>query len=336
MNTPLKRIRLGALVLASVFVLAVLGYRFLASYDWMQAVWMVVVTISSVGYGERSQLPSHVQALSVFVIVFGMSAAVYTVGGFIQLMLEGEIQSALGQQRTTREIKGLTDHVIVCGYGRIGQMLTDELRRTTRRFVVIDNDPFKINEAHQHGFLSVSRDATEEEILLAAGLARARTLVTVLPTDAANVFITLTASNINKDIQIIARAEHPTTGKKLRQAGADRVVMPAVTGATQMARMITRPSTADVMELLAESSFMDLEMDEIGVAETSQFAGVSVLDSDARKKYRLLIVAVKQADGDMVFNPDANHIFGGEDTVVVMGRASDIEKFRRECEVSAT
>ena len=336
MNTPLKRIRRGALVLATVFVLAILGYRFLASYDWMHAVWMVVVTISSVGYGEQSQLPSHVQALSVVVIIVGMSAAVYTVGGLIQLMLEGEIQTALGQQRMRREIKGLASHVIVCGYGRIGQMLAEELRRTGHHFVVIDNDPIKINEAHQHGFLTVSGDATEEETLLAAALDRAQTLVSVLPTDAANVFITLTASNINKHIQIIARAEHPSTGKKLRQAGADRVVMPAVTGATQMARMITRPSTADVMELLAQSSFMDLEMDEIRVGEASQFAAVTVLETNARKKHGLLIVAVKKPDGNMIFNPDTTHIFGVEDTVIVMGRTSDIENFRSECTIAAT
>ena len=330
MNTPLERVRLGAIVLAAVFVTAVLGYRYLGGYDWLGAVWMVVVTISTVGYSEQSQAPGTVQALSIGVILIGMSAAVYTVGGFIHLMLEGEIQTALGQQRTTREIDRLAGHAIVCGYGRIGSMLACDLQRLNRPFVSVDSEPAKVAEAHQRNCLAIIGDATEEDVLTAAGVERAATLVTVLPNDAANVFITLTARNLNKDCYIVARAEHPSTERKLRQAGADRVVMPAVTGAAQMTRMITRPSTADLMEMLAESSFMDLEMDEIAVDKTSRLVGASVKETEARRKHGLLVVAVKTADGSMVFNPDDEHVFAAQDTVIVMGPARDIETFRRD------
>ncbi len=334
MHPPLRRIRLGAMVLASIFVFAVLGYHFLGGYDWIHAIWMVVVTISSVGYGEHSELPSQMQLFSVVVIVLGMSAAFYTVGGLIQLMLEGEIQAALGKSRTTREIQRLSDHVIVCGFGRIGEMLAQDLRRKGSSLVVIDSESARVTEADQHRFLAINGDAMEEDVLVGAGLKQAKTVVTVLPNDAANVFITLTARDFNPDIQIIARAEHPSTEKKLRQAGANRVVMPAVTGATQMSRIITRPSTADLLELLAESDFNDVEMDEITIDGSSRLVGSTVTENATRQKHGVLVLAVKQPDGNMVFNPGASYTFSPQDTVIVMGDVEDIESFRQQCEVS--
>ena len=322
-------------MLALIFVVAVCGYRYFGGYDWIHAIWMVVVTISSVGYGERSELPSHVQLFSVAVIVVGMSAAFYTVGGLIQLMLEGEIQAAMGQSRTTREIKRQSNHVIVCGFGRIGEMLAQELRRKGRSLVIIDCDPTRVSEADQNQFLAINGNAMEEDVLVGAGLERAKTVVTVLPDDAANVFITLTVRNINREVQIIARAELPSTEKKLRQAGADRVVMPVVTGATQMSRIITRPSTADLLELLAESKFDDVEMDEITINSKSRLVGSTVTESETRQIHGVLVLAVKQTDGNMVFNPGSRYIFRNQDTVIVMGGAEDIERFRQQCEVGS-
>lgn len=333
MNTPLKRIRRGALVLVAIFVFAVLGYHYLGDYEWIHAIWMVVVTISSVGYGETSVAPDQVRLLSIVVIVMGMSAAMYTVGGFIQLMLEGEIQSTLGMRRTTRDVQRLTGHVIVCGFGRIGEMLAHDLHRKGQPLVVIEIDAARISEAGQQQLLVINGDALEEEVLVNARLKEARTVVTALPNDAANVFVTLTARNLNPDIQIIARAEHPTTEKKLRQAGADRVVMPAVTGAAQMSRLITRPSTADLMELLSESSFDDMEMDEITINAASELAGLTVADTATRSKHGVLVIAIKKPDGTMVFNPGAQYVFHAKDTVIVMGGAEDIERFRKECEI---
>ena len=331
MHTPLRRIRRGALVLVSIFVLAVLGYHYLGDYDWIHAIWIVVVTVSSVGYAEHSTLPSHMQMFSVLVIVLGMSAAFYTVGGLIQLMLEGELQAALGQSRTTREIQRLSGHVIVCGFGRMGEMLAQDLRRKGRSLVVIDSDSARVSEADQQQFLAINGDSMEEAILAGAGLKRAKAVVTVLPNDAANVFITLTARDFNPDIQIIARAELPSTERKLRQAGANRVVMPAVTGATQMSRIITRPSTADLLELLAKSDFNDVEMDEIAINASSRLVGSTVTENATRQLHGVLVLAVKQADGNMVFNPGAHYVFSAQDTVIVMGDMKDIERFRQQC-----
>lgn len=329
MRTPFERIRLGAVVLAVVFLGSVLGYHLLG-FTWIDALWMVVITISSVGYGEHSELSVLGKLYSVGVILFGMSAAFYTIGGLLQMLTEGEIERALGQNRMTREIGRLKNHVIICGFGRIGEILADDLRSTGRPFVVIDNDPERIVQATDHKLLCLSGDASEEETLLQAGVKQAAALVTGLPSDAANVFITLTSRNLNPDLQIIARAEHTSTEKKLRQAGADRVVMPALVGARQMVRMITRPSTADLMELVTESTFSDYELDEIIVGPTSKAVGMTVRDTEAHRRHRLLVVAVQREHGKLLFNPEADYVFAAKDTVLLMGHSNDISSFRTE------
>lgn len=329
MRAPLHRIRLGAVVLAVISVSAVVGYHALG-YDWLDAIWMVVITVSSVGYGEETDSDANVKILSIAVIVFGLSAAAYTIGGLLQMITEGELERALGRRKMTRDIERLKEHVVICGFGRMGEMLARDLTSMERLFVIVDNDVERIADAESHRYLCLSGDATEEETLREAGIERASALVTGLPNDAASVFITLTSRNLNPNLQIIARAEHPSTEKKLRQAGADRVVMPALVGARQMARLITRPSTADLMELVAETSFLDYELDEIAVPEDSKLARVTVRETEAHRRHRLLVVAVKEKDGNMVLNPDAEYTFKSGDVVIFMGHTEDIARFRDE------
>ncbi len=293
MNPSFVRIRRGAIVLAMVLVAAVCGYRWFG-WSWLDALYMVVITMATVGYGEHSQLPPPQQAFTIVVILVGISAAVYTFGGFIQMMTEGEIEKVVGTRRMAREIGNLKDHVIVCGFGRIGQILADELSRHHHPFVVIDTSVERIEHARSLGYLAQVGDATEEEVLMAAGIARAKTLVTALPCDAANVFITLTSRNLNRSLQIIARGELQSTQKKLLQAGADRVVLPAATGALRMAAMITRPSTVELLELVAGKSVLDVEVDEVTIPAASPLVGKSVIATEARRKHGLLVVAVKR------------------------------------------
>ena len=322
------------MVLASVFVVAVVGFRLLGDYDWVSALWMTVITISSVGFAESTDSPPALLLFTVGVIVVGMSAAAYTLGGFIQMVLEGELEEFLGHRRMTRGIEHLSDHVIVCGFGRIGEVLVADLKHNRREFVVIDSSTERFETAKSLGYLCMCGDATSDEMLLRAGIERARTLVSSLPSDADNVFITLTARTLSPHVQILSRAEHPTTEKKLLQAGADKVIMPAIIGAQRLERLITRPSTAHLIELVSESSFMDLELDEIDLPDQCRLIGVSVASTEAHRTHRLLVVAVRQADGKMVFNPDAEYKFEAGDVAIVMGRAEDIEGFRVAFELS--
>ena len=330
MRTPLERIRLGGFVLAVVFVFAILGYRFVGGYDWTAAVWMVVITISTVGYGESSQLPAQVQALTIVVIVLGISAAVYTFGGLFQMILEGELENVLGRRRMTKDILRLHDHTIICGYGRMGRNLAQELGTENVELVVIDQNPEAFAEAVADGVLCVLGDATDEEVLRSAGLEHAATLVSTFPNDAESVFITLTARDLNSSIRIIARAERESTEKKLTQAGANTIVMPTVVGARQMGRMITRPSTAHLIKLVDEGSNRDFDLDELLVGEKSALVGMTVEETEAHRRHKLLVVAVKAAEGKLKINPDAGDRFAVGDVVMLIGHRDHITRFRTE------
>jgi voltage-gated potassium channel len=328
LRSSARRIIIGLSILSAVFVGAVIGYR-LFGYDWVEAVWLTVITISSVGYGERSQGSPAFQLFTVAVILLGISAAAYTFGGLLNLMTQGEIERALKRRRMTIGIDKLSGHVIVCGFGRMGQSLADSLKRRGKQFLILEKDEERAALAESRGFFVLTGDATDDGTLLTAGVKRAKSLVTCLPNDADNVFITLTARNFSPDVQIVARAEQTSTDKKLRQAGADKIVLPTAIGAQQMVRMLTRPSTADLIELLAETTELDVDLDEFDIPPGASLVGKPVRQVDPERAYRLLILAVKRSDGKMIFNPDDDYAFEARDTVIVVGAPERIEAFRK-------
>ena len=295
---------------------------------------MVVITVATIGYGEHSSLTPGEQFFTIVVVLFGLTASGYTLGGLVQLLAQGEIEKALGTRRMIREIKGLTQHVIICGFGRMGRILCAELHRHEVSFVVVDQDQAIVAEIAAAGYLGYQGDATEEETLLAVGIERAAHLATVLPSDADNVFITLTSRNLNAGIQIIARGELPSTQKKLLQAGATRVILPAAIGGLRAASMITKPSTVELMELFVGRNVLDVEVDEMQLSADCPLVGQMVSETLVRRRHGLLVVAVKRADGQMVFNPDADFTFFAQDTIVVMGKPQDIKRFCEENKLS--
>ncbi|MDP6443737.1 MAG: potassium channel protein [Pirellulaceae bacterium] len=330
MNHPIARIRQGATILGVTVIAAIIGYRMLGNYTWMQSVYMVVITISTTGFGERSELSPELQALTVFVILVGMTAAAFVFGGVVQLMVEGEIARTLGHKKMTREIEKLQRHVIICGFGRIGQVMAAGFRQNGTEFVIVEQSSDCVDDARNKDYLAVHGDATDEDILLSAGVERAETLVSGLPNDALNVFITLTARTLNPEMNIVARADYVSSEKKLKQAGATRVVMPTIVGAKQMLRIVMRPLTADLMELVAETEFRDIELDELTITSTSKLIGMRVRETNAHRDYGLLVVAVKKIDGSMVFNPHAGYTFTEADVLIIMGQADDVTRFRGE------
>lgn len=332
MNPPLNRLRVGLMVLGVIFVVAVFGFWLLGEDDttMLDAVYMVVITLSTVGYKEIYAPTATQQLFTILVIVFGVSAALYIVGGFVQMMAEGEINRALGMRRKRREIDRLTGHVVVCGFGRMGETIAGELHRHKTPFVIVENEPDRLAEAVALNYLELSDDATEEDALLHAGVARAKTLVTTLPRDADNVFITLTARNLNPNLMIIARGEFRSTEKKLIQAGADRVVLPATTGALRMAAMITRPSAVELIEVVAGRHIAEVEVDELLIPEDNPLVGTTVRESETRRRHGLLIVAFRRPDGLLQFNPSGDAVFESGASLIVMGRPEDIDRFRAE------
>ena len=326
----MERILRGFLLLYAVILTAVLGYHLFFGMGWLESLWLTVVTITGVGYGEEPTKPPSFQLFTIFVILFGFFAMAYAFTGLVQLLLEGEFERFVGKRKMEREIKKLKNHVIVCGFGRLGHNVAADLAHEKRDFVVIENNERQVESARTEGYLAMLGDATEEDVLLAAGLKSDKSLVTALPSDAANVFITLTGRNINPSVQIIARAEQKSTEGKLAQAGASKIVMPASTSARQMVRMITRPSTAHLIDLMGEKNFMDVELDEVYIPTDNPLVGKTVSDSNVHYKHKLLVVAIKKGhDDSMVFNPGGAYVFEGEDVAILMGKSNDISDFRQ-------
>lgn len=330
MTDPLTRIRRGAIVLGSFAIFTVIGHAYLAQRSWLESAYWFVITISTVGYGEKSTESPAVMAFTIFAILVGVSLAAYVIGNFLQLLAQGVIERTLGVRRMHRDIEHLYNHTIVCGYGRVGKTLADELGGRQVSFVVIENQPEEVADAADTGYLFLTGDATDEDVLLQAGVKRASSLIVALRSDADNVFLTLTARNLNPRLRIIARGEQPATEKKLLQAGADRVVMPAVLGARRMASMVSHPHAAELIDLVTDHRALNAALEELQVREESPWAGKSLRDAGTRSKHHLLIVALRRADGNLVFNPEADLVVNPGDTAIVMGKREDIQNFRRE------
>lgn len=330
MRTPLQRIRFGAISLASVLIVSVIGFRLIGDHTWLESVWLVVVTISTVGFSEKSGQEPAFQAFTIFVILMGVSSAAYTCGGFIQLLLEGEVARAMGQRKMTKDINRLNNHVVICGFSRLGHDLANQLKHRKIPFAIIDISDAKVAKANDLDYLVIKGDATHESVLEEVKIGKARALATALPSDADNVFITLTARNLRPDIQIIAKSEQESSCRKLRQAGADKIVMPHRAGAQQMERMISRPTTADLFELFAEASHMEMELDEIEVLNNSKLMGVSIDESGIKEQFNVLVVGIKDASGAFHFNPQPDELIGKGDTLLVIGEVENINRLKEK------
>ncbi len=330
MKDSLKRIQVGATCFALIFGMAVTGYR-MAGWSLLDAIYMVVITVFGVGFGEVRPMSPYLRIFTIFVIVSGYTAVAYIVGGFLQLITEGEINRALGARRMKKDIATLKQHVIICGYGRLGQILAHKMVESQQPFVIIDNSLNRVETVAAMGYLVCHGNATDEEILEAAGIQQAKALTTVLPDDAANVFITLTARSLNPNLVILARGEFPSTEKKLKQAGADHVVLPATIGALRMAHMITHPAAIEFLdqndgrsnldELLAQ---IDVQLDEFAIPPHSPLVGTSLGDLLVRGKRNFIIVALRRATGKTLTNPSDTIRLSEGDTLILMGHKGDI------------
>jgi voltage-gated potassium channel len=334
MQNSFERIVTGTVIFALTVVVAVAGYV-IAGWTLLDAIYMVVITIFGVGYGEVQPLVSPaLKVFTILVIITGAIAVAYTVSGFVQLVAEGEIRRALNLKRMTQDIESLENHVIICGFGRIGQMVARRLKDEHQLFIVIDNDPERIALAREHGMLMYQGNATDENVLQAVQIQKARSLATVLPDDAANVFITLTAREMNSTLIILARGELPSTEKKLRLAGANHVVLPATIGAMRMAHLITHPSAVDFLsdmaagdglnELLAE---LDIQLNELPIGQDSSLIGGTIGDIEVRGKGTFITVALRRANGEVMIHPGRDTYLAKGDTVILMGHQGDMPNF---------
>ncbi|MCA1685234.1 MAG: potassium channel protein [Planctomycetia bacterium] len=328
-RVSVRRVLHGVAGLGVVVVAGVLGYLALG-WGLSDAFYMVVITVAGVGYGEvRPVRSAGERTHTILIITFGMLAVGYTLARFIQFLAEGEIQNLVGHHRMRRQIETLAGHTVVAGYGRIGALVCQELAEAEMPFVVIELSTEKVPEVEGKGFLHVQGDATEEKTLRDAGLDRARTLVTVMPNDAANVFITLTARQMAPSVKIVARAELPSTQKKLKQAGADHVILPALIGAHRIVSLLTNPTAVEFAELVTQRSSLAIEMDDVPIRDGSPLRGQTLRDADIGRRTGIIVIAVKRADGRVEFPPSGDESLVVGDSIVVLGRRANLDQFRK-------
>jgi len=328
---PIRRIATGLFVSISVVVTAMLAYV-LSGWSWQDSLYMVVITVSGVGYGEVHPVnTAPLRWITIGLIVMGYMAAIYTVGGIAQLIVDGELRRVLGVRKMQREIDKLEQHVIICGFGRMGSKLAEALATRGKPLLVVDQDQVRVDLARSFGCLAIAGNATEEQVLLTAGVQRASILTTVLSDDVTNLFITITAHELNPQLEILARAEQTSSIKKLRQVGADRVILPATIGADRLAQMILRPSAetllrqAELPEGLNEDlAALGLRLDELEIQTDSSLIGGTIGDLKIRGKTPFLIVAVRKAQGQVQLNPSGKEQLGQGDCVVILAHEVDI------------
>ena len=330
------------LAYATVYVLAVMtvfavGYR-MAGWSWFDSVYMVFITSFSVGFGEVIPVKDPwLRVWTMGLIVLGCSGIIFITGALVQLLTEAQILQAIGGKRMEKEIAKLKNHAIVCGFGRIGRMIASQLESGGIPFLIVDHDPTRIAEAQEAGWLTLAGEATDEDVLHTAGIQRARVLATVLPNDAANVFITLSARNIAPEIQIIARGEVPSTEKKLIQAGANRVVLPAHIGAERIAHLILHPYARDLLgsqtqaklEFVHHLAELGLDIEEIQIAATSPWANQTLEDVQKETAGHLLPIAIHRQNGGTELRPAPETVLRLGDALVVLKRGFPTPVARR-------
>jgi len=336
MQRSFQRIVTGTVFFCLTILGAVIGYT-LFGWGIGDAFYMVIITIFGVGYGEVQPLETPAERFfTVAVILAGFISVTYIVGGFVQMLLEGEINHALDARRKAQGIEQLSGHVIICGFGRTGQVLARQLKQESKPFVILDQDPERVGRSEAFGYLAHMGNATDEDALQAVGIARARTLATVLPDDAINVFITLTARGLNPNLIIVARGELPATEKKLHLAGANHVVLPASISAQRMANLITRPTAIDFLEQNSERSQLDellsqidIQIDELTIPSDSQLVGSTLGELEIQGNRGILVVAVRSTSGNIIMNPGPSYTIHGGDTLILMAHQGDIPQLAR-------
>ena len=323
--SPVRNLVGGVLFVMIVCACAVAAYCG-EGWSFDDALYMSVLTVFTVGYGEVRPIDTEVlRLITMGLIVFGCTGMIFLTGALVQFITVRSFQDVLGTRRNRMEIEKLSGHTIICGHGRIGRSLVRDLAAASARFVVVEADPARAAELRGGGHLVLEADATEEEALDHAGILRARVLATVLPNDAANVFITLSARAMNPELTIIARGEAPATERKLLQAGANHVVLPAHIGAERMAELILYPATlamrppaARMRELGRDLHRFGLELATVIVAPGSRHDGRSV--ADVERATDCFVVTVEQPGGDGAHRPAPDHVLAEGDGVTLMGR----------------
>ena len=314
-------------LLVSVALFGTVGYTLTERWSVWQAFYVTVLGITTVDLPPMSR---GGQIFTVFLLVAGVGATLYTFTLLATVVVEGGLPKRLQRRREARMLETISDHFIICGYGRIGSIVAEQFRRQHIPHVVIERDAERVQLALDQGALSVEADASREEVLKRVGIERARGLVAVVGTDAENVYTVLSARVMRPNLFIISRAETDDATQKLKRAGADRVISPYQIGGMQIAQTALRPAVVDFVALATSADNLELAMEEITIADKSPFSNLSIVDANLRQRYGVIVIGIQRHDRRMQFNPEPDTRIESGDKLVVLGRPDSLKRLETD------
>ena len=328
---PTDKLRIAILGLMIMIFIGTVGYNAIEGWDLLDALYATIVTLSTVGYGDFFPRSEAGRIFTIVFVIFGVGIMFYTIVLMAETVVDVRLRSILGRSKFGKMISRMSNHIIICGCGRIGHLIARELAAAKRDFVVIENNPETVEKIQEEGFICCKGDATSDKVLLEAGIKRARGIVCVLPTDAENLYVILTAKELNPEIFILSRAEEEESEHRLVRAGADRVMSPYMLGGIRMAMAILRPAMLDFIEITTRRQSLELQMEELAICEGSPVIGKTLEESDIRHSFGLIIVAVKKESGRMIFNPMAHYVIEKGDKLIALGEEENVRRFSQVC-----
>jgi voltage-gated potassium channel len=315
-------VRLGLVLLTGVAAAGTLWYWLVEDFSFVDALYQTVFTISTVGFGEIRELGDRGRLFTIALIIVGVGVALYTLAGLVEELVEHQL-GRFGRWRMERRIEGLSDHVVVCGFGRVGQHVVELLHPRTAT-VVVDRDAQQCGAAIETGLLAVTGDSTEDEVLTRAGIERAGTLIVSLQSDADAISTVLSARSLNEELRIVARANASSSEAKLRRAGVDHVVNPLQLGAVRLATFALQPAVADFMEVVGPDGPVEFRLEELVIAPSSDLAGQTLGGTRLREATGVQVLAVRQPQGEFENNPGSETVLEAGATVIALGTAEQL------------
>ncbi|ODS31402.1 MAG: potassium uptake system protein TrkA [Candidatus Scalindua rubra] len=333
-----KRLIKGLIFTFITIAAGTAGYELLGGPEWsfLDSIYMTIITLTTVGFGEIQDMSGNPYAriLTIFIILFGMGSILFVVSTITGFIVEGELTNVFGRRKMLKEISNLKNHFIVCGLGNIGNVVVKELIQTKRDFVIVDTDSEKLEKLSEaEDICYISGDATNDKTLISAGIQKAQGLITTLSEDKDNLFVTLTAKQLNPDLRIVSKGVEEHTIKKLKMAGADSVVMPNSIGGLRMVSELIRPAAVSFLDkMLRTQKGKTYRIEEITIPPKSQFIGKTLSQANLLKGTRVLIVAMKGEEEDFIYNPDDKSIITDGTVIVILGESMETKKVRELAE----
>jgi voltage-gated potassium channel len=326
---PRHKLQLALSAIAGLIAFGTVGIKLLLDLPWFDCFYFTLITLTTIGYGEPPGMTEQARYFTTVLILSGVGTIGYALSIAARAVLEFELVATFGKRKMFKDIGKLSGHYIVCGAGRIGSRVIREIARREHDFVVIEGDEVTADRLLSQGHLVLMGDATSDDVLKAAGIERARGLVCAVSSDPDNLYITLTARDLNKDLMIVARANDESAVSRLHKAGANKVVSPSITGSNQMAQMLLKPAVADFMEMATMTEQLELEVEQIEINSGSPFINRLLKETGIRSDLDVIVIAIKRGDGDMVFNPAADTIIKEKDALVVIGSHTSLEALEK-------